>query len=152
MPSKERFKLIVAVYLVLRQGDEVLLSKRRNTGYQDGKYGLVAGHLEGNELATDALVREAKEETGIIVNPSNTTFVHLIHGLHREQIGQERLSLFFEVWQWEGEVKNMEPQKCDDLSWHKIDNLPDNMLPQVKNAIRDISKKVFYSEYADDPT
>lgn len=36
--SKDRFKLIPAVYLLLRQDNEVLLLRRANTGYQDGKY------------------------------------------------------------------------------------------------------------------
>lgn len=148
---KQRFKLIPAVYLIVRRRDEVLLLRRANTGYQDGKYGMIAGHLEGDELATAALAREAKEEAGITIDPLKARFVHLIHGLHREQIGQERLSLFFEVWEWEGNIKNMEPEKCDDLSWHPVDKLPNNILPQVRNALQYISKNIYYSEYAEEP-
>jgi 8-oxo-dGTP pyrophosphatase MutT (NUDIX family) len=64
---KERFKLIPAVYLILRRNDEVLLLRRANTGYQDGKYSLIAGHLDGDELATEGMIREAKEEAGIVI-------------------------------------------------------------------------------------
>jgi len=63
--TNERFKLTTAVYLVLRNESKVLLLRRANTGYQDGKYSLVAGHLDGDELGTVAIVREAKEEAGI---------------------------------------------------------------------------------------
>ena len=55
--KKERFKLIPAVFLIFRRGDEVLLLRRANTGYQDGKYGLVAGHLDGDELAFGIVFR-----------------------------------------------------------------------------------------------
>ena len=55
--KKERFKLIPAVYLLLRRDEEVLLLRRANTGYQDGKYGLIAGHLDGDELGTVAMSR-----------------------------------------------------------------------------------------------
>lgn len=67
---KEQFKLVPAVYLVLRNDNRVLLLRRANTGYQDGKYRLVAGHLDGDELGTTAVVREAKEEAGIDFDPS----------------------------------------------------------------------------------
>jgi 8-oxo-dGTP diphosphatase len=80
---KERFKLIPAVYLLLRQDDEVLLLRRANTGYQDGKYSLIAGHLDGDELATEGMIREAKEEAGITIVKEDLKFVHLAHRLTR---------------------------------------------------------------------
>ena len=149
--TKERFKLIPAVYLVLRRGEEVLLLRRANTGYQDGKYGTVAGHLEGDELATDAMVREAKEEAGITIDPKALSLVHTAHRLSRNQVGQERMDLFFEASSWDGKVKNAEPEKCDDLSWHKLTDLPENMLPFVRRVLTDISNEVRYSEYVEEP-
>ena len=150
--QKQRFKLIPAVYLVLRCKNEVLLLRRANTGYQDGKYSLIAGHLDGDELGTDAIAREAREEAGIIIDPKKLKFVHIVHRLNRNQPGQERVDLFYELWEWQGEVTNTEPQKCDDLSWHSLDNLPENMLPLIKHVLQDISSKAYYSEYVEEPT
>lgn len=152
MTVKERFKLIPAVYLVLRKGNQVLLLRRANTGYQDGKYGLVAGHLDGDESATAAMVREAKEEAGITVLPGNLRFVHVAHRLGRGQPGQERIDLFFEATEWHGEVVNAEPEKCDDLSWFDIDALPEHMLPFVRLVVDDITHGKQYSEYLTEPT
>ena len=42
LPMTEPFKLISTVYLLLRRDDELLLLRRANTGYQDGRYSLVA--------------------------------------------------------------------------------------------------------------
>lgn len=148
---KERFKLIPAVYLVLRKDDQVLLLRRANTGYQDGKYGLVAGHLDGDELGTTAMVREAKEEAGIDVDPSKLEFVHVAHRLSRNQVGQERVDVFYQLKEWQGNIVNAEPEKCDDLSWFDINNLPDNMLPFVKRVLTDIAKGTSYSEYLTEP-
>lgn len=136
---------------MLRKDDQVLLLRRFNTGYQDGKYGLVAGHLDGDELARDAMVREAKEEAGITVNADDLDFLHVVHRLSRGESGQERVDLFYEASKWQGEVTNMEPNKCDDLSWFPIDNLPDNILPLVGRVIADISRGVNYSEYSQEP-
>ena len=57
----------------------------------------------------------------------------------------------YEIWEWQGEVTNMEPQKCDDLSWFRLDNLPDNMLPLIRHVLEDISNQVHYSEYVEEP-
>lgn len=147
----ERFKLIPAVYVVLRRGNEVLLLRRANTGYQDGRYSLPAGHLEGDELGTMGIVREAKEEAGITLDPKDLELVHVSHRLSRNQVGQERLDLFFEATKWQGEPTNMEPHKCDDLSWFPLDNLPAAVMPFIGMVLKDISKGVVYSEYETEP-
>lgn len=149
--SKEKFKLIPAVYLILRRKDEVLLLRRANTGYQDGKYSLIAGHVDGDELATNEIKREAKEEAGINIDPSKLKFVHVAHRLNRNQVGQERIDLFYELWEWDGEVLNSEPEKCDDLSWYPIKKLPENMLPFVRLVLNDVANNVYYSEYTEEP-
>lgn len=151
MTGTERFRLIPAVYLVLRKDNQVLLLRRANTGYQDGKYGLVAGHLDGDESATSAMVREAKEEAGITVKPEDLRFAHLAHRLNRNQPGQERVDIFFEATDWQGEIVNAEPEKCDDLSWFDAENLPDDMLPFVRLVLADIARGKQYSEYTTEP-
>jgi 8-oxo-dGTP diphosphatase len=147
----EKFKLIPAVYLLLRRKDEVLLLQRANTGYQDGKYSLIAGHVDGDELATNEIKREAKEEAGITIDPNKLKFVHVAHRLNRNQVRQERIDLFYELWDWEGEIVNAEPSKCDDLSWHPINNLPESTLPFIRLVLTDITKGIYYSEYTEEP-
>jgi 8-oxo-dGTP diphosphatase len=148
---KERFKLIPAVYLILHQDDEVLLLRRANTGYQDGMFSVIAGHLDGDELARDGLTREAKEEADIVIKPKNLKLAHTAHRLRRNEIGQERIDLFFEATKWQGEIKNAEPDKCDDLSWYPLSNLPANMVPFVRLVLADIADGVSYSEYIEEP-
>ncbi len=149
--QKNRFKLIPAVYLLLRNDDKVLLLRRANTGYQDGTYSLIAGHLDGNELGTEGMIREAKEEAGIIIDPANIKLVHTAHRLSRGQANQERIDLFFETTKWEGAIINNEPGKCDDLSWFNINDLPKQMLPFIRLVIEDIKNGEQYSEYTEEP-
>ena len=143
----ERFKLIPAVYLVLRKDSMVLLLRRANTGYQDGNYSVIAGHLEGGEFAAAGMIREAKEEAGIDIDPVDLKLVRTIHRLNKNEVDQERIDLFFEATRWHGEIINAEPNKCDDLSWFPISHLPNNMLPFVKEVITDTSHQISYSEY-----
>jgi 8-oxo-dGTP diphosphatase len=148
---KERFKLIPAVYLILRRKNEVLLLRRTNTGYQDGKYSLIAGHLDGDELATDGMIREAQEEAGIVIFKQDLTLAHIAHRLTRNQVGQERLDLFFECNVWEGEVTNMEPDKCGDFTWYPVTELPSETLPLIRRVLADVSTGKNYSEYTVEP-
>jgi len=150
--AKNRFKLIPAVYLILRRGDKVLLLKRANSGYQDGKYSVIAGHLEGDELATDAVAREAREEAGITIDPKNLELAHVCHRLTRNEAGQERLDLFFEAKTWNGKIVNKEPRKCTDLNWFPLDTLPDEMIPLVRSVLEGIARGSSYSEYTEEPT
>ena len=64
MPKKY-YKVIPAVYILLRRNNEILLLRRANTGYQDGKYSFPAGHMDGGELAKQASLREAQEEVNV---------------------------------------------------------------------------------------
>jgi 8-oxo-dGTP pyrophosphatase MutT (NUDIX family) len=65
----------VAAHLLLRREDgSILMIRRANTGYQDGKWSVPAGHVDPDESATDALVREALEELDIKLDRSSVVF------------------------------------------------------------------------------
>lgn len=144
IPTKDRHKVIPASYLVLRRGEEVLLARRCNTGYEDGKYSVPAGHVERGETFTEALIREVSEEINLKLHPEDIRVAHI---MHRKAPGSERVDTFFVAEKWEGEVKNMEPNKCDDLSWFPLDQLPENIIPYVRHALDCIRAEEFYSEF-----
>ena len=141
--SKERFKLIASVYLVLIRNNKILLSRRYNTGYFDGNYSFPAGHLDGNETLKQGVVREIKEEIDLDLEPNN---LELIHVMNRKIPNNERLDFFFSAKKWLGEPKIIEKNKCDDLSWFELNNLPKNIIPYIKQAINSISNNIIYSE------
>lgn len=140
---KERFKLIPTVDLILMKDNKILLSRRCNTGFYDGDYSFPAGHLDGNETMIQAMIREAKEEIGIDLNPED---LKLVHVMHRKEPSEERVNFFFTAKKWGSKPKIMEPHKCDDLSWFEFDNLPNNVTPYIKQAISCFRNKIFYSE------
>lgn len=143
MTSKERFKAYVAAYLVLRKDGQILLLKRLNTGYQDGNYSLVSGHLDGGETAGQCMIREALEEANIILRPEDLQVAHVQHRLSPER---EYFDIFLTADQWQGEIENMEPEKCSELRWAPVDDLPSNIVPDVKEALVNIDKGVHYGE------
>lgn len=140
----EKFKYIGSSYLILIEENKVLLLKRSNTGYMDGYYGLPSGHLDGNETARQGGAREIKEEIGIIVEPLDLRVVHV---MHRKAENDERIDFFVTTNRYQGEIANCEPHKCEELKWFNLDNLPENIIPYIKEAINKYKVGDFYSEW-----
>jgi ADP-ribose pyrophosphatase YjhB (NUDIX family) len=137
-----RFTLRSAVYLFLIKDEKILLSKRQNTGWEDGNYTLISGHLEGNESVRDAMIREAKEEAGIKVLAEDLEVVVVMHRL----ANYEYVDFFLTTKKWEGEVENMEPEICEELKWFSLNNLPENMVPSMKKGLQNYQNGIFFSE------
>jgi 8-oxo-dGTP diphosphatase len=62
--------LHVGTEIVVRKDNEILLGMRKNI-YGAGTWALPGGHPEHNERVIDALCREAKEELGFDIEPTN---------------------------------------------------------------------------------
>ena len=127
----QRFKLISAVHLFLIRREEVLLLRRFNTGYEDGKYSVPAGHLEGNEEVIAAMIREAREEAGIEIVPEDIRVVGVMH----RNASDERIDFFLAAERWRGEIRICEPERCDELAWYPMTRLPENMVSYVRRAL-----------------
>ena len=145
--AKKRHQNIPASYLALFKDNKILLLRRFNTGYEDGKYSLIAGHVEPEESFTQCIIREAKEEAGISLKPEDLQVVHVMHRNSGATENNERVDVFFITKKWDGKIANKEPNKCDDLSWFELDKLPNNLIPYIKQAIKNIKNEIHYSEY-----
>jgi len=138
----EKLKVKFAVYLVLCDGDDILLSKRQNTGYMDGMYSLVAGHVEEGESVVQAMMREAKEEAGIDIKEEDLDVLLTCH-----RIRQQYIDVYLSPMDYSGEITNVEPNKCEELKFFNEDNLPENVVPEVRAALQAISKGKNYITY-----
>lgn len=143
---KKRYESKVAVFLILMRKVngkiEILLQRRYNTGYMDGKYDMAcSGHLEKGESLSMALVREAKEEIDLDIKEENLKLVSVIHPYKEDYI-----NVFFITEKYEGTPKIMEHNKCDDLKWFDLDDLPENITIRNKNVIKNIQKGIIYDD------
>ncbi len=141
--SNDRFTLRVAVHTILIKDNQILLIRRFNTGWRDGHYGLPAGHCDGQETILEAAIREAKEEVGLNLKPEDMEIAHIVHQIKKV----EYIDFYFLARKWQGEPKICEPDKCDEIGWFALDNLPDNLIIQVQEAIGNFQKGLLYSEF-----
>jgi len=59
----------------------------------------------------------------------------------------ERIDAYLYADKWSGEIKNMEPNRCEELRWFPLDNLPQNIIPFIECAIDHIKNGLPYSEF-----
>ncbi len=141
----KRFTFLVAVHAFFIKDEQVLLLKRANTGYMDGHYSVPAGHVDGGESIWKAMQREIREEVDVEIKKTHQP----IHVMHRVSGSEERIDYFFLIKDWKGLIKIGEIEKCSELEWFKLWQLPENIIPYVKFALQKMQEGVLFSEFED---
>ncbi len=125
-----RLKLPVVAHVFLVRDETVLLARRADTGFEDGNYGPVGGHLEPGESVFAAAVRECREEVGVELEPTALEVVGVTH--YTSPTG-DGIDFFLRATRWAGEPTVT--SECDDLRWCALDALPSNTIPFVRRAL-----------------
>lgn len=128
-----RTLLVAAAYVVLRRGDEVLLQLRRGTGYRDGHWAVLAGHVDPGESVHEAAVREAAEEAGVAVRAEDLRPLTTLHRFERGGPAvEQRVDVFFEVDAWTGTPEHREADRAERMGWFPLDDLPEPVVPHER--------------------
>lgn len=129
-----RTLLVAAAYVVLRRGDDaVLLQLRQGTGYRDGWWALLAGHVDPGESVHEAAVREAREEAGVVVDAQALEPLTVLHRFERGGPAvEQRMDAFFQARRWAGEPALQEPDKAAQMRWFGLDALPEHVVPHER--------------------
>ncbi|SRR6056297_1666760 len=142
---KERFKLHASVHILFIKENQILLSLRKNIA-SDGLYSVVAGHINGGETITQAMIREAKEEVGVDIKSGDLEVKTVCHSYSNHN-DREFIQFFAICRNWSGEIRNNEPDKCGEVKFFQLNNLPENMVPYIKDGIEKTLKGVHFYEY-----
>jgi 8-oxo-dGTP pyrophosphatase MutT (NUDIX family) len=135
----------VAVHIFFLRDDKVLLLRRWNTGFQDGKLSVVAGHVEPGESVTRAALREIREEVGLALPAGRLRVVGVMH----RKSDDERVD-FFLACRLDGEretPRNNEPIKCSELLWADLAHLPEDTIPYVRAALANYRDGIWFEEF-----
>ena len=108
--------------------------------YLDNQYDLPGGHLEPGENLYEAMIREAKEELGIELEREDMQIVHIYHHFEKDM-----LKFVFRVKKFKNKIQNLEPEKCKELKWVDIENLPNNTISGIRRELEYIKSKKYYS-------
>lgn len=131
---KERNRFPISVQAVLEKENKILLMKRKNTGYEDGKYGLPGGHVKNNEEIREALKRELNEEVGIDVNIEELKLYKVLN--RKIDDSKEYIDFVFKTDKWTGDIKNNEQDKCEEIIWENVENIPQNIIDFIPEMFK----------------
>ncbi|MBS3074564.1 NUDIX domain-containing protein [Candidatus Pacearchaeota archaeon] len=125
--------MIIGGGCIIISGGKVLLMKRKNVKFFNNQWSNPGGKIEEGETIKNGIVREAKEELGIIISLKKNL------GVYKWKIeeAEEEFS-GYEAEITEGEPKIMELHKCEALEWFDINNLPHPLAPYTAYYLKNL--------------
>jgi len=140
--GKEKF--LAAIYLIIKNNEgKILLQRRQGTKLWPGFLALPAGHVDEGENVYEAAIREAKEELSITITEEDIIDSFVVN--RRNKSLPPYFDVYFEISKYAGEIKINEPEKCSELKWCDISNLPYDMVDFEAEAINNWQKKILFS-------
>lgn len=122
----------VGVGVIVKKDGKVLFGKRKGA-HGEGTRSLPGGHLEFGETPEQCAIREVFEEAGIgISNAVRVAFTNDI--LEKEQ--KHYVTLYIASDYAGGDVRVMEPDKCEEWRWVDWDDLPRPLFIPIENLLR----------------
>jgi 8-oxo-dGTP diphosphatase len=121
----------VGVGVIVVKDGKVLLGKRKGSHGQ-GSWSFPGGHLEFGESVEECARREVLEETGaVITNIRMRTFTNDIF----EREGRHYVTLYAIAEYDSGEIRTLEPEKCERWEWFSWKELPKPLFLPVQNLV-----------------
>ncbi|OGI32047.1 MAG: hypothetical protein A2343_02415 [Candidatus Moranbacteria bacterium RIFOXYB12_FULL_35_8] len=120
--------------MIINNKREILLKKRgKKSRNEIGWWEKTGGIIEYWEKAEKTVIRETKEELGIEVEIVGY-FPHTDHIIKKDR--QHWIGLNYLGKIKKGVPKNLEPEKCDEIRWFSLDNLPKKIVQPTKESIK----------------
>ena len=124
--------------LIVNEKNETLLLKRTvKTRNRSGFWSKPGGGVEFGEKIEDAVKREIKEELNVDIEIIK--FLCFTESILQEE-KQHWISFNYLAKIISGEVKNMEPEKHEEIKWFLLDNLPEKLTHGSMESINEYLK------------
>ncbi|MEA3345992.1 MAG: NUDIX domain-containing protein [Chloroflexota bacterium] len=126
--ATEHPPFIISIFALIFEGDyHVLLGRRRDYDI----WNLPGGGLRHDETVTEGIVREVREETGLVVE------VDRLVGVYSKPYKNE-VALTFQCRQVDGELQPTE--EAAEWRYFSVDDLPQELLPKHRERILDAAR------------
>lgn len=134
-------KFLFVSICILKKNKKLLFTKRPAKKYYGGFWEFPGGKLEANETFEDAIVRELKEELGIVAKQEDLKTIDIVNHSYDNKTFIIMNVFFLEKW-----LKQIKNKEIQDYKWISIDDkFPDNfldggllILKRIKNGYYDI--------------
>ncbi|MBT8127402.1 MAG: NUDIX domain-containing protein [Gammaproteobacteria bacterium] len=121
----------IGVGVMVWQGDRLLLGKRISQ-HSENTWQFPGGHLEFGETVEKCAQREVGEEAGITIR-------NIVHCGYTNDVfidaGKHYVTLFVCSDYDSGELRVMEPDKCEKWQWFQWNQLPEPLFLPIRNFL-----------------
>lgn len=123
----------VGIGVAIIKDNKILLGKRKNS-HGNGSWCYPGGHLELAESWEECSRREVKEEAGIEIK--NLRFGTVTNDIFETE-DKHYITLCLVADFDSGEVKLMEPDKCEKWDWFEWEKLPKPLFLPLLNQLKE---------------
>ncbi len=151
MPKVSAEPIYIGCELFVRKGNALLLSLRGKSLYGGGTWCLPGGHMEHGERAVETACREAREELGAEISPTELRLASIADTFEHGKDTEHHVHFTFELRNPSWEPQNTEPDDCDELRYFPIDNLPANIFPPHEKILENYLANRLYEPSENNP-
>jgi 8-oxo-dGTP diphosphatase len=112
---------------------EILMCRRKETGYGQGEYALPGGKQKPGESLEECARRELFEETNLKLYKSRPVSVYIKKDPSNR--GKDVISVGVLAEEWGGELALMEPRNHEEWIWCSLSNMPAPIFEPARIAI-----------------
>jgi len=124
--------------LIVNDNNETLLMKRGGDSRNEtGIWSQPGGGVDFGEKIEDAIKREVKEELGVTIELHDflTVTDHIIPGENQHWVSVSYLGKIVS-----GKPAILEQEKCSEIKWFALNNLPENLTQPTKESVEAYKK------------
>ena len=131
----------VGIGVIIKNENKILVGKRTNS--HAPFWSIPGGHIEPGETFEQTAIREIKEETNLEI--SKPKVICITNNLETfAQCGKHYISIILLAQEMVGELKLMEPEKCEEWQWIDPENLPMPHFDASRNGVTCYLQNRFY--------
>ena len=140
-----RHLTFTAVFILLERDGKYFFIRRANTGWNDGKLTIPAGHVDKGQTTRQGAITEAREEAGVTIKEEDLEFIHT------QYVFDKYTNFFFRAQKWNGEPMLGEPHLCSEVLWVPKNETPEDVILHVRLMLEEVSKGNYFSDVPNDP-
>lgn len=128
MPERPK----VGIASIVIKDNKVLMGIRKNA-LGEGTWHFPGGHLEYGESWEECASRETMEEANISIK--NSKFLTITNDVFTKE-SKHYVTIFIKSDYASGELKVMEPEKCEKWEWFDTKSLPAPVFKPIENLLK----------------
>ena len=136
-------RLRVSAYALIHDSERILLCRlSKELPEWEGYWTLPGGGIEFGESPDDAVVREVREETGLIITPEGIVGIDNL-SINRDSEHFQGIRIIYNVTVGGGELQHEVSGTTDRCEWHRLDRLAELKLVElVESGVNMLQKSL----------